>query len=73
MFKIIGESVRRLERAWVQATPSREANLYVEVIPDGQGYSATDVEFRVTRWLSLLSTISSIGRAGASVEISRDY
>ncbi|MEQ9661736.1 MAG: translocation/assembly module TamB domain-containing protein [Parasphingopyxis sp.] len=48
-------------------------NLYVEVITDGQGYSATDVEFRVTRWLSLLSTISSIGRAGASVEISRDY
>lgn len=48
-------------------------NLYVEVITDGQGYSATQTEFRVTRWLSLLSSISSIGRAEASVRISRDY
>lgn len=48
-------------------------NLYVEVISDGQGYSATQAEFQVTRWLSLLATISTIGRASASVEISRDY
>lgn len=48
-------------------------NLYVEVITDGQGYSATSAEFRVTRWLSLLSSISTIGRASVNARISRDY
>src|SRR3546814_7998310 len=35
---------------------------YVELITDGQGYSATRVEFQITRWLSLLSSISTMGR-----------
>ncbi len=46
---------------------------YVELITDGQGYSATRVEFAITRWLSLLSTISTVGRQSASVRVSRDY
>ena len=46
---------------------------YVEVISDGQGYSATRIEFQVTRWLSLLSTISTIGRQSATVRVSKDY
>ncbi|MBA3898436.1 MAG: translocation/assembly module TamB domain-containing protein, partial [Sphingomonadaceae bacterium] len=46
---------------------------YVEVISDGAGYSATRVEFQITRWLSLLSTISTIGRQSATVRISKDY
>ncbi|CAN5198116.1 translocation/assembly module TamB domain-containing protein [soil metagenome] len=46
---------------------------YVEVISDGQGYSASRVEFQITRWLSLLSSISTIGRTSASVRISKDY
>ena len=46
---------------------------YVEVISDGQGYSATRIEFQVTRWLSLLSTISTIGRQSATVRASKDY
>ncbi len=46
---------------------------YVELITDGQGYSATRAEFQVTRWLSLLSTISTIGRQSAAVRVSRDY
>jgi translocation and assembly module TamB len=46
---------------------------YVEVITDGAGYSATSVEFRITRWLSVLSTISTIGRQSANVKISKDY
>ncbi len=46
---------------------------YVELITDGQGYSATRVEFAITRWLSLLSTISTIGRQSASVRVSKDY
>lgn len=47
--------------------------LYVEVISDGQGYSATQTEFQVTRWLSLLSSISTIGRASGGIEASIDY
>lgn len=47
--------------------------LYAEIVTDGQGYSATRVEFQVTRWLSLLSTISTLGRQSANVRISRDY
>lgn len=46
---------------------------YVEVITDGQGYSATRVEFQVFRWLSVLSTISTIGRQSVNVRISKDY
>lgn len=46
---------------------------YAEIVTDGQGYSATNVEFRVTRWLSLLSSISTIGRQSANLRVSRDY
>ena len=46
---------------------------YVELITDGKGYSATDAEFRITNWLSLLATVSTIGRNSVSIEASRDY
>ncbi|WP_128892021.1 translocation/assembly module TamB domain-containing protein [Erythrobacter sp. HKB08] len=46
---------------------------YIEIITDGRGYSATEVEFRVTNWLSLLATVSTIGRESVVAEISRDY
>jgi len=47
--------------------------VYAEIISDGQGYSATRVEFQVTRWLSLLSSISTIGRQSVNVRVSKDY
>ena len=47
--------------------------LYVEVVTDGAGYSATQVEYQMTRWLSLLSTVSTIGRSSATVRVSKDY
>ncbi|HWL47411.1 MAG TPA: translocation/assembly module TamB domain-containing protein, partial [Sphingomonadaceae bacterium] len=46
---------------------------YVELISDGAGYSATRVEFQITRWLSLLGSISTIGRSSGNVRISKDY
>ena len=46
---------------------------YVEIITDGRGYSATQLEFRVTRWLALLGTVTTIGRDNVSARISRDY
>jgi len=47
--------------------------LYAEIVTDGQGYSATQVEFQVTRWLSLLSSVSTLGRQSANVRVSKDY
>lgn len=47
--------------------------IYVEIVSDGRGYNATQVEYRVTRWLSLLGTISSIGRQGLDAKVSKDY
>ncbi|GGB31676.1 hypothetical protein GCM10011380_21260 [Sphingomonas metalli] len=47
--------------------------LFAEIVTDGQGYSATRVEFQVTRWLSLLSSISTLGRQSVNVRVSRDY
>jgi translocation and assembly module TamB len=47
--------------------------LYVEVVTDGAGYSATQVEYQMTRWLSLLSTVSTIGRSSATIRVSKDY
>lgn len=47
--------------------------VYVEVITDGRGYSATQIEYQITRWLSLLGSISTIGRQSANVRVSRDY
>ena len=46
---------------------------YVELITDGQGYSATRIEYQVTRWLSLLGAISTLGRESANLRISKDY
>ena len=46
---------------------------YVEIITDGRGYSATSVEFRITSWLALLGSVSTIGRESALLEVSRDY
>lgn len=46
---------------------------YAEIITDGRGYNATSVEFRITSWLALLASISSLGRESVSLEYSRDY
>ncbi|QKG70160.1 translocation/assembly module TamB domain-containing protein [Erythrobacter mangrovi] len=46
---------------------------YAEIITDGRGYSATEVEFRVTSWISLLAAVSTVGRDSVRAEISRDY
>ena len=46
---------------------------YVELITDGRGYSATRVEFQITRWLSILSSISTIGRQSVNARVSKDY
>uniref|UniRef100_UPI001575353B translocation/assembly module TamB domain-containing protein n=1 Tax=Sphingomonas bacterium TaxID=1895847 RepID=UPI001575353B len=47
--------------------------LFAEIVTDGQGYSATQLEFQVTRWLSVLSSISTLGRQSANLRVSKDY
>jgi translocation and assembly module TamB len=47
--------------------------LYAEVVSDGRGYNATQLEYRVTRWLSILATVSSIGQQGIDAKVSKDY
>jgi translocation and assembly module TamB len=46
---------------------------YVEIITDGRGYNATTLEFRITSWLSLLGTISSLGRESIAAQYRKDY
>jgi translocation and assembly module TamB len=48
-------------------------SIYVELVTDGRGYSATQIEYRITSWLSLLGTVSTIGRDSILAEVSRDY
>jgi translocation and assembly module TamB len=46
---------------------------YVEIITDGRGYSATQAEFRITSWLSILGSISTVGRESLVAKASKDY
>lgn len=46
---------------------------YVELITDGRGYSATEAEFRITSWLALLASVSTIGRESILAQVRRDY
>jgi len=47
--------------------------VYAEIISDGRGYSATKLEFKLTGWLSLLGSVSTLGRESVVAEASRDY
>lgn len=47
--------------------------VYVEVQTDGSGYTASLIEVDLTRTLSILSEIATLGGTNASVRWSRDY
>lgn len=47
--------------------------IYIELVTDGRGYSATQLEYRITSWLALLGSVSTIGRNSVLAEVSRDY
>ncbi|MCW1381246.1 translocation/assembly module TamB domain-containing protein [Novosphingobium sp. KCTC 2891] len=46
---------------------------FVELVTDGRGYSATSIEFRITRWLALLGTVSTVGSESVNLKASKDY
>jgi len=47
--------------------------VYVEVSSDTQGNSATSIEVELTRWLSVLSRVSTLGETSVNVRVSKDY
>ena len=71
--RIVPADIATGQRTAVSAGKYLTRKLFVEVITDGQGYSATRVEYQVTRWLSILSSVSTIGRTSANVRVSKDY
>lgn len=48
-------------------------NIYIEIITDARGFTATQLEVSLSRALSVLSQTSSFGGSGASLRYSRDY
>ncbi len=71
--RILPADVTTGQKTAVAAGKNIGRRTYVEVITDGQGYSATSVEYRITRWLSVLATVSTIGRQSGNFKISKDY
>ena len=71
--RILPADVATGQKTAISAGKYLGRKLYVEVITDGQGYSATRIEYQVTKWLSILSSISTIGRTSANVRVSKDY
>jgi translocation and assembly module TamB len=71
--RIVPADVATGQKTAIAAGKYIRRKLFIEVVTDGAGYSATNVEYQMTRWLSILSTVSTIGRASASVRISKDY
>jgi translocation and assembly module TamB len=61
------------QKASIAAGKNIGRDVYVELITDGQGYSATRVEYQITRWLSLLSSVSTIGRQSVNIRVTKDY
>ncbi|OQW45987.1 MAG: hypothetical protein A4S16_11925 [Proteobacteria bacterium SG_bin6] len=48
-------------------------NIYVEIITDARGFTATQLEISLSRALSLLSSTGSFGGSNASLRYSKDY
>jgi translocation and assembly module TamB len=71
--RIVPADIATGQKTAISAGKYLGRKLFVEVITDGQGYSATRVEYQVTRWLSILSSVSTIGRTSANVRVSKDY
>ena len=71
--RIVPADIATGQKTAVSAGKYLTRKLFVEVITDGQGYSATRIEYQVTRWLSILSSVSTIGRTSANVRVSKDY
>lgn len=61
------------QRTSVAAGKNIGRKIYVELITDGQGYSATRVEYQITRWLALIGSVSTLGRESVNLRVTKDY
>ena len=48
-------------------------NIYVEVVTDARGFTATQLEIALTRALSLLTSTGSLGASNVNLRYSKDY
>ncbi|HEX8555076.1 MAG TPA: translocation/assembly module TamB domain-containing protein, partial [Sphingomonas sp.] len=48
-------------------------DIYIEIVTDARGFTATQLEIALTRALSLLTSAGSFGGSNASLRYSRDY
>ncbi|KQM98187.1 translocation/assembly module TamB domain-containing protein [Sphingomonas sp. Leaf25] len=48
-------------------------DIYIEIITDARGFTATQIQIALTKTLSVLSQTGSFGGSNASVRYSRDY
>ncbi|MFC3214573.1 translocation/assembly module TamB domain-containing protein [Novosphingobium panipatense] len=48
-------------------------DIYVELITDARGFTATQLEVSVTKWLSVLSQAGGSGVNSLNVRIRKDY
>jgi translocation and assembly module TamB len=48
-------------------------DIYVEIVTDARGFTATQLEISLTRVLSLLTSAGSFGGSNASLRYSKDY
>ena len=71
--RIVGADASKGTGTAIAAGKYLGRRFFVELVTDGKGYSATSVEFRITRWLALLGTISTIGNESVNVKVSKDY
>lgn len=48
-------------------------NIYVEIVTDARGYTATQLEIALTKWLKLLTSAGSQSGNDAKLKFSKDY
>jgi translocation and assembly module TamB len=71
--RIVGANQATGQDTSIAAGMYLSRRLYAEIVTDGRGYSATQLEYRITSWLSLLASVSTMGRQSINVKASKDY
>ncbi|GGE07169.1 hypothetical protein GCM10011529_11950 [Polymorphobacter glacialis] len=71
--RVLGEDKTTGRGTSVAAGQYIASNIYVEVITDARGFTATQLEIGLTRTLSLLSSTGSFGGSNVTLRYSRDY
>ncbi|WP_439546543.1 translocation/assembly module TamB domain-containing protein [Sandarakinorhabdus sp.] len=71
--RILPADIATGRRTTVAAGQYLGRNVYVEIATDAAGYTATSIEIGLTRSLSVLSSVATLGGTSASVRWTRDY